>query len=122
MGRIAGYNKFLKASTVVEVVVASVIFMLMFCLSLEMLTKMNQNGKSTEMLQVIMDRNEFVQQVRIGGFGYGNYMKSFDWGEIHVNIQPHMKHKYLQDIHFTGKMKNGKNLFEYRFLKEYEKD
>lgn len=122
MGRIARYNKFLKASTVVEVVVASVIFMLMFCLSLEILTKMNQNGKSTEMLQVIMDRNEFVQQVRTGGLGYGNYMKSFDWGEIHVKIQPHMKHRSLRDIHFTGKMKNGKKLFEYRFLKEYETD
>ncbi|WP_129617229.1 hypothetical protein [Bacteroides cellulosilyticus] len=122
MGRIVGYSKFLKASTVVEVVVASVIFMLMFCLSLEVLTKMNQNGKSTEMLQVIMDRNEFVQQVSAGNLGYGNYMKSFDWGEIHVKIQPHMKHKYLRDIHFTGKMKSGKKLFEYRFLKEYEAD
>lgn len=122
MGRIVGYSKFLKASTVVEVVVASVIFMLMFCLSLEVLTKMNQNGKSTEMLQVIMDRNEFVQQVSAGNLGYGNYMKSFDWGEIHVKIQPHMKHKYLRDIHFTGKMKSGKKLLEYRFLKEYEAD
>ena len=122
MGRIVGYSKFLKASTVVEVVVASVIFMLMFCLSLEVLTKMNQNGKSTEMLQVIMDRNEFVQQVSAGNLGYGNYMKSFDWGEIHVKIQPHMKHKYLRDIHFTGKMKSGKKLFEFRFLKEYEAD
>lgn len=122
MGRIVGYSKFLKASTVVEVVVASVIFMLMFCLFLEVLTKMNQNGKSTEMLQVIMDRNEFVQQVSAGNLGYGNYMKSFDWGEIHVKIQPHMKHKYLRDIHFTGKMKSGKKLFEYRFLKEYEAD
>ena len=122
MGRIVGYSKFLKASTVVEVVVASVIFMLMFCFSLEVLTKMNQNRKSTEMLQVIMDRNEFVQQVSAGNLGYGNYMKSFDWGEIHVKIQPHMKHKYLRDIHFTGKMKSGKKLFEYRFLKEYEAD
>lgn len=122
MGRIGGYNILVKASTIIEVVVASVIFMLIFCLSLEMLTKIHQDAKNTEALQIIMDRNDYVQMVKTGEFGYGNYLKNFDWGEISVKIQPYMKHKSLHDIHFTGKMKNGKSLFEYRFLKENETD
>lgn len=118
MGRIMEGHRFLKASTIIEVVVASVIFMLIFCISLEMLTKINRDGRSTETLQIIMDRNEYVQQIRTSEYGYGNYMKNFDWGEIHVKIQPYKEYQLLRELNFTGVMKNGKKLFEYRFLIE----
>lgn len=110
------YNKFVKASTIIEVVVASVIFMLIFCISLEMLTKMNQDSKSAEALQIIMDCNEYVQQVKISNHGRGDYIKNFNWGEIHVKVQPYKNYNLLQEMCFTGKMKDGKRLFEYRFL------
>lgn len=116
MGWIVGYRMYLKASTIIEVVVASVIFMLIFCISLEMLTKINQDGRATEAMQIIMDRNEYVQQVRTSNYGFGNYVKNFKWGEINVRIKPYKDYKSLHDLCFIGKMKNGKFLFEYRLL------
>lgn len=116
MGGMIGQYKFIKASTVIEVVVASVIFMLIFCLSLEMLARMNQDDKSTELLQISMDRNEYVVQIISGNYGYGDYRKSFNWGEISVRVQPYKDYKSLHELHFTGVMKNGKKLFDYRFL------
>lgn len=115
-------NKCIRASTVIEVVVASVIFMLIFCLSLEMLTKINQGNKSEELLRISIDRDEYVQQIKTGNYGYGGYMKNFDWGEIQVKIRPYRDYISLREMHFTGIMKNGKKLFDYRFLiknKEY---
>ena len=116
MGRMMEKNKSIKASTVIEVVVASVIFLLIFCLSLEMLTRMNQDDRSTELLQINMDRNEYVVQITSGNYGYGGFRKSFNWGEISVKIQPYRDYKSLRELHFTGVMKNGKKLFDYRFL------
>lgn len=116
MGRIVLQGKTLRASTIIEVVVASVIFLLMFCLSLDMLTRLGSSHNSEELVQIAIDRDEYVREIKTGEYGYGNYLKNFDWGEIAVRIQPYDDVPAVQDMHFTGMMKNGKKIFEYRFL------
>lgn len=116
MGRIVLQGKSLRASTIIEVVVASVIFLLMFCLSLDMLTRLGSSHNSEELVEIAIDRDEYVREIKIGEYGYGNYLKSFDWGEITVKIQPYGDFPAVQDMEFIGMMKNGKKIFEYRFL------
>ena len=110
----------LAASTVIEVIVASVLFLTVFFLAMEMLVRIGSRQADETLLQAEIDRTACVQEFRTAAFDPGEYTREYDWGVIEIIVKQYWGLNDIQEIRFTIRIEKGRQTFAYRILKPIE--
>ena len=79
----------------VEVMVASILFLIVFFLSVETVTRISAHPPDDTLLAVEMDMNACVHEFSTGTWSIGEYKRIFTWGEIDVSIE---RYRALPDV------------------------
>lgn len=107
----------LKASTIIDVMVAVVIFLTAFLVGMETVVKVNTASQST--LQYIEVENQYrlcLNECRSGFYPFGEFVKKYDWGIITIKIEPY---EYCDEVFLARiEVKTGINKYEYYHILE----
>lgn len=114
----------LSASTVLEVIVASILFLGLFFLAMEMLVRISGRQADDTLLQVEIDRQACIHEFTTGNHAPGEYIREYGWGEMTVAINQYREIRTLQEVFFTTRIARGNRTFLFRTLKKvgYEKE
>lgn len=112
----AGLKQKIKGSTIVEAVVASVLFLLVFFICLESVTRMNSMRSSEEPMEVEMDFNNCVRKFLTGNYDLGEYTETYHWGKISIDIRPYPKYDDIRELDFMATFNNNRRAIRYRLL------
>lgn len=107
----------LGGSTLVETIVASVLFLIVFLLAMEMLVRVGGRQPDGVLLQMESDHQACVREFRSGDFPEGEYLRTYGWGEIAVEIEPYPYGDEIQQLRFTVRLETGGQTFVHRILK-----
>lgn len=103
-----------KASTLLETVVASVIFMIVFIIAMDTLTRiLISNHKDNDFLVIESAFNSCMHELENKELVAGENTYTFDWGEIHINISSYKEAVYQIHIQAITREKREVN---YRYL------
>lgn len=113
----AGLKLKLPASTIIETVVASVLFLLIFFICIESITRINSMSRGEEPLEVEMDFNNCIKMFTAEKYGEGEYTMTYRWGDITVSVKPYPEHEDISELNFTAGFNNGRSSdIRYRVL------
>ena len=91
--------KKIAASTTLECIVASVVWMITFLFAMEVLTRVTLRGSDQEIAMTMeIASRECCQEFLAGRHEEGAYTRVFDWGTIAVNIMPYNGRVYLVEM------------------------
>ena len=109
------HKKYLQAFSLIETIVASVIFMIVFLLSMQTLTSLVKYDIA-DTSYLIME-NE-LQKTRKNLVLHESFPTKqdfiYDWGEVKIDITPYMDNVYQVELTAVSKLKN--KTINYRFL------
>ncbi len=94
----------LRGSTLVETIVASMLFLILFFLAMEMLVRIGARRPGEGLLQMEVDHRVCVQEFRAGDFAPGEYTRSYTWGEITVTVGPYRDLPGIEEVRFTTRL------------------
>lgn len=104
-----------RASSIIEVIVASLIFMLVFALSLTTLTRLTL--RQDEAVLLIEAEKELNKTLKIReNQPIGTYIDTFDWGSISTIISDYEKFENIRQIHLRATLTNSRKSLEIRRL------
>ena len=96
MGRLT-----LKAETLVQTMVASLIVLLVFTISLETLSRINTSRNNVELLlDVDYQLSHYVDRFVAGEYELDYYKFEKEWGEIEVRSNPYKGYNNLREVSF----------------------
>ena len=105
----AGLNKSLSASSLIECVVASVILLTSFAITMEMLTRVTlKESDPVENVKMELSSRECRREYGDGRHAPGNYSRECDWGTLEITIRqyaPGLQHITIKALPLRG-MKN----------------
>lgn len=105
-GRVSLLSTKVTASTLLETIVASVIFMIVFAMAIDTLTRiMIFDHKDSEYLLIESSFGKCDREMRSKKIIAGNESYTFDWGEIHVSITNDKKNLYHIEMNAVTKSK-----------------
>lgn len=111
--------KKISGSTILETVVASIIFMIVFSMAMDILTRiLISNHKDNENLIIESAFSKCKQEIKRKGLTIGNETYPFDWGKIQIIISQYGNELYKIEMNATT---NEKKRVSYRYIaaKEY---
>lgn len=111
-------KKTLNGSSVIEVVVASVLFLLMFLIAMGTLSRAGMVPHQGTMLQAESDFKACVTDFETGVFTAGEYEMEYSWGNIFVSVSPYKSLPDIQDVSFKMYISSGRRTVKYRILKQ----
>lgn len=104
----------LSGSTVLETIVASVIFMIVFTMGMDILTRiLTFNSKDNENLLIESAFNKCEREIERKGLSIGNEIYTFDWGEIQVTVSQYRNN--LFEVEMNAKTHENKRVI-YRYI------
>lgn len=108
----------LKASTLIEAVVASTIFLIVFLLSLETVSRLFTGGRDDELVMIEADHRTDVCFAVYGTGEYppGTYTDEFDWGTVSTEIEYYDKNTGLLQVTVSAAIKNSRRPLTYRYV------
>lgn len=106
----------LDGSTVMEVIVASAIFMLVFFMAMDILPRIGSMVPDGTLLRMEVDMKACIHEFVSGGYDGEEHIRTYDWGQISVAVKPYDRLEELRDMTFTAETGNGKNTYVYRIL------
>lgn len=109
----------LKASTLIEAMVAAVIFLIVFAVSMQTISKLTVKDNIGVILIEADYRTKIIFNRFTGGeYVSGSYVEKFDWGEITTVVCPYRDYTTLQLIAVTATINNSDKRIEYREIIE----
>lgn len=99
----------LKATSLVETIVASVVFLIVFGMAMTSAVNLRKLG-TPDWARIERDFNEFRKQVPVNGQAY-----EYDWGQIEASCSDYHEVPGLLDIQATIRLKDGRKT-AYRYL------
>jgi len=106
----------LEASTILEIIIASVLFLILFFLAMEMLVRIAGRQPDNALLQAEIDRKACVHEFKTGVFEQGEYVREYDWGTITVTVQPYRTLRDIDELHFLIHVSKGNRKLIFRTL------
>lgn len=104
-----------KGNTLIEVVTASIIFMIVFTMTMDILTRLSAFGNN-RVSHVIMERDlkTEAESIKANGIPDGDKVHDYEWGEIQIGISEYKDNLCRIDMQaVSGK---GKIKMYYTFL------
>lgn len=99
----------LKATSLLETIVASVVFLIVFGMAMSSVIHL-QKMKAPDWASIEEDFNEFVRRVPENGKAY-----EYEWGQIETACDEYRDVPGLLHIHATIRLKDGRKTI-YRYL------
>lgn len=104
----------LSGSTILETVVASIIFILVFSMTMDILTRIViSNHKDNENLIIESAFSKCKREIRKKSLTTGSEVYTFDWGEIQINITDYGNELFKIEMNATT---NEKKRISYRYI------
>lgn len=102
----------LKASSILETIVASIIFLVVFAMSIEILSRLTLTGVEPYTLVDINHNIEIcLGRYSDGTYAQGVYRSQYNWGEINTTISAYDRFDKLQLISVVAVVaKNNKRI------------
>ncbi|MDR0961936.1 MAG: hypothetical protein LBM62_05185 [Mediterranea sp.] len=105
----------LRASSLAETITASVIFLLIFVMAMDTLTRLlTSGGNDTEYVVLENELNRCRRQIAGSTLQPQEYTKTFDEGEIEVSITHYKENIYQIDLSVVGVARHRR--IHYRYL------
>ena len=109
----------ISGSTLVETMVASVIFLCVFVISLETVSRLTLSENDTVVLVEADHRiKENFRQYGDGRHEEGLYTREYDWGRVTVVIRPYVNYTDLQELVVTAHIESISKRLELRHIVE----
>ena len=89
-------KKRLAASTLMEVIVASILFLVIFLLAVDTVTRASLSRRDDSLLAVETDMKACLNEFSVGTAVPGTYKRVYGWGEIDVAVRPYRE---LTDVY-----------------------
>lgn len=118
MARLKKKERKFRASTVLEVIVASVLFLILFFLAMEMLVRISGQQSDDTLLQAEIDRQACVQEFNTKHNVPGEYGREYSWGEIAVTVKQYREMPAVQELQFITRIAKNNRVFHFRMLKK----
>lgn len=97
----------LKGSTLIEVIIASVIFMSVFAISLETVSRLTV--RQDDNLALVEAGHRMEECFRdYAGRDEGVYTREYEWGTVRVLLRPYREYERLHEMVITAEMKHKK--------------
>lgn len=112
-----GKIKYIKASTIIEAMVASILFLLAFSIGIESIIKAASIKSDT--LTYLSADNQYMKclyECKNHVYSYGEHIIEFEWGEITLILEPY--NNYEQILQATIRVKVGHEVQEYIHILE----
>ena len=104
----------LSGSTLLETIVASIIFMIIFGIAMDVLTRIIiSNHKDNENLLIESAFGKCQRELTIRPTSLVNQTFTFDWGEIQVTISPYRRNLFKVKMNATTKANKS---VSYRYI------
>lgn len=104
----------LSGSTILETVVASIIFMIVFSMAMDILTRIViSNHKDNESLIIESAFSKCKREIKRKGLTVGSETYTFDWGEIQINTSDYGNELFKIEMNATT---NEKKRVSYRYI------
>lgn len=105
------------ASTLIETLIASVIFLCVFMISLDTLSRLTLNKTDTRLLTEADYRiKDCFREYATGKYDCGYYQHTFDWGSIGITVKPYRDYPALRELEITADIKRSGKQIRYRHL------
>lgn len=112
----------LSGSTILETIVAAIIFMIVFSMAMDILTRiLISNHKDNENLIIESAFSKCEREIKRNGLTIGEQTYTFDWGEIQIAISQYGNELYKVEMNATTNEKKKVN-YRYITVKEYTKE
>ncbi len=109
----------LPASSAPETMAASLLFLLVFCISLETVTRVRVADGKNSVWQAESDLQECIRRFAAEPCDAGEYRRTYKWGEIAVRAAPYPDVPEVMALEFRTVPKNGGRETVYRMLVAY---
>jgi hypothetical protein len=107
----------LKGSSMIEAIVASLIFLTVFILSLSTLTGLTlREDEGYVLLEAQRAMTDCFRRYGDGTHAKGIYTDEFEWGEITTTITGYGEYEDIQQVHLRAKLSGSRKTIEYRRL------
>lgn len=112
-------NVRLRGSTLIETLIASVIFLCVFVISLETLSRLTvRKNDSAILVEADYRAGQCRREFTSGGHEPGAYMREYPWGNITIILKPYRHYASLRELTITADIKNDAKRLEYRYIFE----
>ena len=110
MGKLIG--KHLKGSTLIEVITASIIFMVVFIASFSVLSVLTPaNTNAIELIDADYRTSLIFRELSDGIHADGEYTTQYSWGKINATLEPYLEYPDLQQLSITVTFNNNRKLY-----------
>lgn len=116
----AGPGQTLQASSVLEVIVASLIFLLVFGIAMTILVRVGARKCDDSLLQADLALDAAIREVATGTFAEGEYVRNFPWGDLTIEVAPYPHPDHIRIVSFTAV--TGARTIYHRILVQYSNE
>ena len=100
-----------------EAVVASVIFMLVFAMAVDSLISLGSLRSDGNLPAVEADTKACVDEFVSNPYPAGEYVRKYVWGKVTVNIAPYMGCEEILEVRFDTDAEKSRRRIRYTTLK-----
>lgn len=110
----------LKGASLVEMLVAAVIFLAVFAVSMEMLARITVSEESAaDVVAAELEMRRAFDRYKAAPAGMSD-AQEYDWGTIAVRVESYADSRRLNVVDICACMKRGGRVLRYRRIVEYE--
>lgn len=109
----------LPGASVLEAIVASILFMVIFCIAIETLTRVGTMKRDDTLLEMETDLQGCVREFTLQVHETGEYSREYDWGEIAVLVAPYRDLDGIRELCFDALPAHTNRKMTYRTLVVY---
>lgn len=107
----------LPGSSMIEAIVASLIFMIVFVASLSVITGYSlREDESYALLEAERRLSDCFDRYGDGTWAQGVYTDTFEWGVITTAIAPYDGYEGMQQVAMQARLDGSRKIIEYRRL------
>ncbi len=115
--QMGGLNARLAGSSMIEAIVASLIFLTVFILSLSALTGLTlRKDEGYVLLEVERALTDCFSRYGDGTMAAGIYIDEFSWGHVTTKIEQYADHENIQQVVLWADISGSRKSIEYRRL------
>ena len=110
----------LKGSSLIEAITASVIFIIVFCLSMELMANNELSGNNEEFVFIEADQciNDCLAVYSEGNHLPGEYRHDYHWGTVTVKVECYDGYEDLLLITINADIRNRQRKMQLRHIVE----
>lgn len=100
-----------------ETIVASVIFLVIFAISLETITRLTSSPRGVEaLIEADFRLKECFGEYSSPKYTDGDYERTYDWGNIHIDVSAYMHYRQLRHISLTTVVAGSRKVIKFNHI------